>query len=411
MLHDLRLRMKQSVSPYLTREYDAVAHERLRLRLLFAVALFKMLNFFGGNWDIQWHVAIGRDSLWIPPHLLVIAAFLAGLVMVTVLILYETSLASAGHKLQNTIHLGAFQAPGAIFGVFFGYTAALLSGGFDEWWHETFGIDATLWSPPHLCIMASTLVVDFSLMIGIAISARRLGAQFKWRSPLLWGLALTGAFTFESVNFQMSEALIRGYRVHGVGLMGLLYPILVGALFPLPLVLNIKLSRHFWIAGLAFAVAFILQIIGVGVAAAGFAILKPVSVIEGFIRLNPDSTLAKAREFSHLIGINGLYGFQQAWALALSAFPLVLVSLLELWPRARRQPILAAPLYSASLVLVSYIWFQFMPLLRDYPITTADVLIGTLLCTAAGWVTGSLGLWLANLLEKNFPPSNGSIDK
>ena len=149
MLVALKSKAVHTLTTRPARPVDVVAHERLRLRILFAVAVLKLFNFIGGAWDIQWHVAIGRDSLFIPPHLLVIFAFVAGLALVLALIFYETTLAATGQEMPHTARLGAFRAPPAFFGIFFGYTAALLSGGLDELWHEIFGIDATLWSPPH----------------------------------------------------------------------------------------------------------------------------------------------------------------------------------------------------------------------------------------------------------------------
>ena len=90
MLAALRLTMNRALVSRLLTAVDASALERLRLRVLFAVALLKLFNFIGGAWDIQWHVAIGRDSLWIPPHLMVVAAFVSGLAIVVVMIAYET---------------------------------------------------------------------------------------------------------------------------------------------------------------------------------------------------------------------------------------------------------------------------------------------------------------------------------
>ncbi len=387
--------------------YSSQAHERLRLNALFAVALFKLLNFFGGNWDIQWHVAVGRDSLWIPPHLMVLAAFSAGSLIVLSMIAYETYLKRQGAALKGVVRLGFLSATPAFYGILFGYSAALLSGVFDEMWHRTFGIDATLWSPPHLCIMAATTLVDLSLLVGIANSARRLKKGFEWRSPLLWGLALVGAYTLESVNFQMSQAFITGYRAGGAGLMGILFPLMVGAVFPLALLLNIRLAGRFWVAILLFFVAITLQYAGTGIASLGFAILKPASEIEMYVRLNPESTIAKAREFAQVIGFNGLIGFQQAWAMWLSALPLALVSSLELWPWARRHPLVAAPVFSASMVLVSSLWFQRIPVMQDYPVTWAQVLLGVFISVAAGLLTGSLGLWLAKRALKYEASSEG----
>jgi hypothetical protein len=395
MLTGLKSKFHLNLAAGLARPVDVADHERLRLRVFFAVALVKLFNFIGGAWDIQWHVLIGRDSLWIPPHMLVMFAFTTGLLITLVLIGYETLLASDGQAQPHSLKVGPFSGPPAAFGICLGYLFALISGGLDELWHETFGIDATLWSPPHLLIMLSTVVVDFSLILGIAASARRLGYGFNWKSPLFWGLILTGAYAFESVNFQMGEAFIIGYRQGGVGLYGLLFPILVGAFLPLSMMVLIRLARRYWVVLLALGLTLLLQYLATGVAAAGFAILKPVSVIEEYVLQNPDSTAAKAREFAHLLGFNGLIGFHQAWTMSLSFLPLVVVSLLGLVPSARRHPLLAAPVFSIGMVIFSFLWFQWMPVLKDYPITALDLLLACAISALGGLLMGSLGLRLS----------------
>lgn len=402
MLTDLPLRFLQTVRRYVA-DQDAASREHQRVYVLFAIALFKLLNFFGGNWDIQWHIAIGRDNLFIPPHLMVLVAFGGGITLAWFWIVHETFAVRADEQPGEIVRVGILQAPPAFFGIFLGYACALLSGLFDEWWHETFGIDSTLWSPPHICIMASTLFVDLNLMIGISTAARRLGMKFEPRSPLFWGLALTGAFTFEAVNFQMSQAFIEAYRVNGSGLMGVLFPILVGALFPMPLLLSIKIARQFRVALVIFAVAISLQLVGIGIAAAGFAILKPASVIVDFIRLNPESSISKASAFISDLGFSGWVGFLQTWSLLLSALPLGLVSLLDFLPWARRRPLVAAPVYSASLVAISFIWFKQMPVMRDYATAWPDVLLGGGLSVGMGIVLGMAGLRIARLV-----PGEGS---
>ena len=405
MLSAIKYKLVHPLLPIPASRIDTLAHERLRLRIFFAVAFLKLFNFIGGAWDIQWHVAIGRDSLFIPPHLLVMFAFVSGLATVLALIAYETSLASAGQPQTHTARLGLLSAPPAAFGVLFGYTAALLSGGFDELWHELFGLDVTLWSPPHMLIMLATTLVDFSLIIGIAATARRLCYDFTWNSPLLWGLTLTGAYAFESVNFQMGEAFIIGYRHGGTGLYGLLYPVLVGALLPLSLLLLIQLARRFWVALLIIAVALVLQYLATGVASAGFAILKPVSVIDEYVRQNPDSTTAKAREFAKTLGFHGLIGIEQAWTMTLSAVSLALVACLDLIPWARRRPLLAAPLYGASLPFFSYLLFQQIPALRSYPIGLPSLVLAVFISGLASLLTGSLGLRIARRFDPGPPPS------
>jgi len=399
MLAALKSRVIRTLTGSPAHRVDVIAHERVRLRILFTVAILKLFNFIGGAWDIQWHVAIGRDSLFIPPHLVVMAAFVGGLLVVLSLITYETTLAASGQDLPHSMRLGGLRAPAAIFGIAFGYIAALLSAGLDELWHEIFGIDATLWSPPHLSIMLATMVVDFSLILGIAASAKRQGHGFTWNSPLLWGLVLTGAYAFEAVNFQMGEAFIVGFRHGGVGLYGLFYPILLGAFLPLSMLTCIRLSRRFWVMLLIIALALLLQYLATGIAAVGFAVLKPVSVIDEYVRLNPQSTAAKAREFAGLLGFHGLIGFEQAWAMTLSIVPLVMVALLGVFPWARRNPLVAAPVYSVSMVLFSFLWFKQIPPLNSYPITGLHLLVAATISTLVGLLTGSLGMRLARLIE------------
>ncbi|MBI3944245.1 MAG: hypothetical protein HY326_14600 [Chloroflexi bacterium] len=401
MLTTVQVTLRRLVNPFSAAQYNVIAHERLRLYTLITIAVLKVFNFLGGNWDIQWHVAIGRDSLWIPPHLMVMVAFVSGTILVLAAIAYELYLTKSQIKLQNVVKIGTVRAPLAFFGVYLGYAGALGSAIFDDVWHRAYGVDATLWSPPHLAIMAFTALVDVSLLIGIAASARHLQMKFNWRTPAFWGIILAGAYTFEAVNFQMGQAFLVGYRAHGAGLMGLLFPVMVGVLFPLSLMLNIKLSRTFWVATLIFITAVILEAIAIGFATLGFALLKPVSAIEEFVRDNPDSMIATARQFGTLTGFTSLIGYQQLWIMALSGISMGLVSLLHWWPWARRHMLVAAPVYSGSMVLVSYFWFQRMPVMKDYGTTWVDIAVGMAIAIAGGLIAGRIGLWLARISEEN----------
>jgi hypothetical protein len=117
------------------------------------------------------------------------------------------------------------------------------------------------------------------------------------------------------------------------------------------------------------------------------------------VRLNPESTAAKAREFAGLLGFHGLIGFEQAWTMWLSALPLAMVALLELIPWARRNPLVAAPVYSISMVLWSFLWFKQVPPLDSYPINGLHLLLAATISTLVGLITGSLGLRLARRVD------------
>jgi hypothetical protein len=249
--------------------------------------------------------------------------------------------------------------------------------------------------------MFFTLVVDYSLLLGLTASARALGWNFHWRNPYFWLLILAGAYTFEAVNFQMAEGILVAYLAHGVGLQGLLFPIMVGALFPMSLLLVIQLSGRFWTAALIFLLTLCLQMTGVKIAELGFAVLKPASHVEIYVLLNPTSVTALARQLSRQLGFHGLIGYEQAWSMALSGIPLGLVSLLHFSTWARRRLLVAAPLYSASLVLVSFAWFQFIPVLHSgSQHSWVDALLGAFLAAAAGLLFGWAGFKIASFVRQ-----------
>jgi hypothetical protein len=160
--------------------------------------------------------------------------------------------------------------------------------------------------------------------------------------------------------------------------------------------LAIRLSRKFWVAIFIFALAIALQYIGLGISIIGFDLLQPVSAIEEFVRENPLSTIAVARDFMEATNSSGLIGFKQAWILWLSAGPLALVSLLGFWKWARENMWVAAPIYTISLIVACFVWFKFIPTMRDYPMTFWDMIQGLLIAVIGGLVMGRLGLWLAD---------------
>jgi hypothetical protein len=204
----------------------------------------------------------------------------------------------------------------------------------------------------------------------------------------------------------MGEAFIIGHRHGGAGLYGLLFPILIGAFLPLSLVATIRLARRAWVVLLTAGLALALQYVATGIAALGFAILKPVSIIDQYVLLYPESTAAQAREFAALLGNNGLIGLHQAWTMTLAFPALVLVALIGKFAWVRRRPLLMAAAFSISMVLIAYALYGLTPALRDYPITGVDVALAALLALAGGLLTGALGL----RLTRGFEPNEGEQD-
>jgi hypothetical protein len=122
----------------------------------------------GAAWDAHWHVSIGRDSLWIPPHLLIIGGTaLAG------------GLAATGglrHALQGRAQPPAVarSSPAVrVYGIV--VAGACLLGtaiGIDELWHRTIG-DLTIWSPPHVLAVVAGIVIGAGAAAAFVNAARR----------------------------------------------------------------------------------------------------------------------------------------------------------------------------------------------------------------------------------------------
>lgn len=108
-------------------------------------------------WDGAWHTAVGRDSALEPPHLLLysslaVAAAAVGL-WALITVVGERSILSVFRRPALLLSLGALVGIAA-------------SAGLDVVWHDYFGRDAVLWSPPHLLSVIASLV----LIVGLTAS-------------------------------------------------------------------------------------------------------------------------------------------------------------------------------------------------------------------------------------------------
>lgn len=394
MLSQRTLQMR--LSRFGTKTFDAAAHTRLRLRTLVAIALLKLIYFLGGAWDIQWHMTVGRDSLFVPPHLVAAAGWFACVSVALLAVAYETYLGRAALNPPRTLRLGQLRSTLPLAGVLVGFLGAAVAIFFDDLWHRVFGLDAKLWSPPHLALMFCTGVVDASLLVGIAAAARQAGERLTMHSPYFWALLLPAALLFDNLRFALGEGIIVGFQAGGAGLLGLLYPIMMGALGPLPLLLAVGLTGRLWLPALIVPLVILLQTIGILAAQLGFVLLRPVSQMSEFLAENPQSTIGTTIFFCQLNGF-ALVGFQELWVTALSLPSAALLAALAFWPWARRNHLVAAPLHAVALAVSCAIWFRLTPATANYPTTLADLALAGALAVAGSLLAGYAGLWLARL--------------
>ena len=102
----------------------------------------------GVIWDISWHMTIGRDSFWTPAHLAIQLGGIVGGLAGTFLVL-RTTFAGTAEERAASVMIWGFRGPLGAFIAIMGAGMMLTSAPFDDWWHNAYGLDVEILSPPH----------------------------------------------------------------------------------------------------------------------------------------------------------------------------------------------------------------------------------------------------------------------
>jgi hypothetical protein len=175
----------------------------------------------GGAWDISWHESVGRDTFWTAPHLLIqLCGILSGL-SCGYLILSITFHQDSPLR-DRSISMWGFRGPMGAFICAWGGVAMITSAPFDNWWHEAYGLDVKILSPPHVLLALGMIAIRFGTLVMILSEFNR--AQDGYRAKLerlvflgfifLMGMTLgiaqeyTGRESMHSANFYLVVMLI-----------------------------------------------------------------------------------------------------------------------------------------------------------------------------------------------------------
>src|SRR5215831_12436305 len=120
----------------------------------------------GMYWDISWHMSIGRDTFWTPAHIAIQAGgIIAGLS--GALLILTTTLRPGSALRPAAIGVWGFHGPfGAFLGVW-GAATMVVSAPFDDWWHNAYGLDVTVLSPPHTVLTLGILGVSVGGVLNV----------------------------------------------------------------------------------------------------------------------------------------------------------------------------------------------------------------------------------------------------
>jgi hypothetical protein len=132
----------------------------------------------GLYWDIAWHTSIGRDTFWTPAHLCIhFGAILAGLSS-TYLIL-TTTLGKNRAMQVSSVRIWGFYGPLGAFVALWGGLTMLTSAPFDDWWHNAFGLDVQILSPPHVVLILGIFVLGLGGLFLIIAEMNRASEKTR----------------------------------------------------------------------------------------------------------------------------------------------------------------------------------------------------------------------------------------
>jgi hypothetical protein len=173
-------------------------------------------------------------------------------------------------------------------------TLTVLAAPIDDLWHRTFGLEVTLWSPPHLLGLVGGILNAAACLL---IACEVYPARSRARSV---ALVVAGALVFGGISLGVQPATRIAY-VYG-GLLFFTYPLLASLFAPLALVVTAHLSKLRVAPVLVVVTVFVIGLAGAGVSRAGFAWVQPVSFLAEEIAKDPTSPIAVAHEMARKNG-------------------------------------------------------------------------------------------------------------
>jgi hypothetical protein len=131
----------------------------------------------GAHWDISWHRSIGRDSFWTPAHIAIqLCGVIAGITC-GYLILWTTFTRS--RLRAASVNVLGFRGPLGAFICAWGGFTMITSAPFDDWWHNAYGLDVKILSPPHVALAIGLVAVEIGTMVLIAAGMNRSSGQTR----------------------------------------------------------------------------------------------------------------------------------------------------------------------------------------------------------------------------------------
>jgi hypothetical protein len=155
--------------------------------ILLASAFASLIMPYGAYWDISFHSESGRESFLQPPHLMIYG----GILICMAIVIYSVV------RRPGNIPLKKYLKEDKVVAVALTALALqLISAPFDEIWHNLFGLDVSIWSPPHVLLIFGGVTVSFALS-AMSVSSNNLATNCARLLILSGGLLICEVFLAE----------------------------------------------------------------------------------------------------------------------------------------------------------------------------------------------------------------------
>jgi hypothetical protein len=238
------------------RESSTVAADAWHARAVVFAAACVMVGVY---WDISWHMTIGRDTFWTPAHLLIQAGGLIAGVSSGYVALRTTFAGTPAQK-AAAVSFWGFRAPLGAWVCVWGCGMMLASAPFDNWWHNAYGLDVQIISPPHMILALGIVAITVgALLLTLARQNQTTGQEQRHFAILF---TIVAAFWIMNVWIMLSEYSYKEF-MHS----GLFYRV-AATYYPLVLLTTARANTLRWPAtkaaaiylGVTLALMWILQL-------------------------------------------------------------------------------------------------------------------------------------------------------
>lgn len=188
---------------------------------LYAVLGSSLAIAIGLIWDISWHRTIGRDTFWTAAHVLEqVAAIITGLTCGWLVL--KTTFAGSHAEKARSVRFWGFRGPLGAWVCIWGTLMMIISAPFDNWWHNAYGLDVKILSPPHTILGLGMIGIQLGALLMILAAQNRSSIEDakKYSAPFVISagilLCMEAVFTLEYASMGNEMHSVIFYRVAAI---------------------------------------------------------------------------------------------------------------------------------------------------------------------------------------------------